>query len=811
MKRKLQVKATAWKAILLAGLVLAAGRSPASGQGFQTLRSFGQLGPSSTLVVGRDGYLYGTSGSDGTKGAGTVFRITTNGLLTILHSFTGGEDGANPLVGLLQGASGEFYGTTSDELGSGAGSVFRMAPNGTLSTVYRFTGLEDGSDPICLLQARDGNLYGTTLNDGVYRCGTIFRLTTNGTLATLYSFSGQADGAHPVGGLIQAGDGFLYGTTTDGGNGNSGTVFRIGTHGGFTTTYRFNGTNDGRNPWAGLIQGRDGNLYGTTFSGGVGTADNGTVFRITLDGVFKRLHAFAGGNNGRYPYAGLVQADNGVLYGTSLGGGTGDYGTVFRLDTNGVFAVLHSFTYNDGARPVGGLVQAGDGNCYGTTRFGGAGGNGTAYRLTLNGAFSLLRSFPAGYSGISPLVGLAPASDGRLYGTTLQGGPVNQGTIFGIGTDGAFTSLHAFTSGINDGRSPRASLVEARDGNLYGTTEAGGTNDAGTVFRVTPRGVFTLLHSFTGGNDGAHLWSGLLQGRDGRLYGTTGDGGANGNGIAFRMTLNGDLTPFYSFAANVGGGPRARLIQASDGAFYGTSSGGGASGQGTVYRLTTNGSLTVLHSFTSGPNGYYLTAPLIQASDGHLYGTTDFGGTSDLGTVFRLTLTGAFTRLYSFSGFDGDRPSGGLVQASDGYFYGTTSGNHFMGRYGTVYRIATNGMFNSIYSFTGGDDGQEPAGLVQAADGNLYGTTYSGGILSSGTVFRVLIAPPVLQSPLFADGQCVFNLQTLVRHRYTIEQREDLSTTIWSTYITFNGNGSLVQFAVPVDYYPEQYFRVGIR
>jgi uncharacterized repeat protein (TIGR03803 family) len=799
------------KQIVLPALFLVALHATAANEVFQSVRSFGQIGPGSPLLQGLDGYLYGTSASDGPNGAGTVFRLATNGTLSLLYAFTGGEDGGNPfLSGLVQSADGNFYGIAGGELGSGAGTVFRLTTNGTLTTLHSFSGLDDGSDPVGLLQARDGNLYGETRADGIHRCGTIFRITTNGILTTLYSFAGQPNAGFPHGGLLEAGDGNLYGTTTYGGAADFGAIFRISAGGRFTPIYSFNGLNDGRNPWAALIQASDGNLYGTTVHGGTGTNDFGTLYRITPDGTFSRLHVFTGGNGGANPYGRLVQAGNGNFYGTTFNGGPRNYGTVFRLATNGSFVVLHYFTYADGAGPLVGLVLAADGNLYGTTAFGGSAGNGTAYRITPNGAFSLLRSFPAGYTGVKPLVELATANDGSLYGVTSQGGSSNLGTIFGIGTDGAFTSLHSFSAGTDDGQTP-SSLVAASDGNLYGTTESGGTYDAGTVFRITPDGVFTLLHSFTAGNDGAHPWSGLVQARDGRLYGTTGDAGANGSGTAFRITLNGDLTAFSSFAANIGGGPRARLIQASDGAFYGTSTSGGTSGGGTVYRLTTNGVLTILRSFAQGPNGYYLTAPVLQASDGHLYGMTDFGGTAGLGTLFRLTRNGAFTLLHTFNGADGDRPSGGLVQANDGYLYGTTSGNPFMGRYGSVFRIATNGQFTVLSSFTGGSDGGQPSGLVQAGDGNLYGTTYLGGVRLYGTVFRILIAPATFRPPLFSEGNCLFGFQTVIRRRYTVEQRPDLSSANWSIYTTVNGNGSLFQFVIPTDYYPEQYFRVMVR
>jgi uncharacterized repeat protein (TIGR03803 family) len=640
-----------WMPIALGAFLLVASHTVGAEVIFQTMRSFGSLGVGEPLLRASNGDLYGTTASGGANASGTIFRITTNGLLTTVYSFSGGDDGSYP-SGLIQAEEGNFYGTTREELGSNAGTVFRMTPDGTLTTLYSFTGLADGSDPNPLVKAGDGNLYGTTLAGGASNGGTIFRISTNGILSILYSFTGQGDGGQPAGGgLLQARDGNLYGTTISGGTSNFGTLFRLTTDGTLTTLHRFNGTSDGANPWAALVQASDGDLYGTTTKGGTSANDYGTVFRITTDGVFTRLHAFTGGNGGQNPYGRLAQASNGNLYGTTQSGGAGGYGTIFRITTNGAFTPYHSFNWTDGSGPFGGLILADDGKLYGATVNGGAFGSGTVFRITPNGAFTLLRSLPAAYTGMTPASGLAATGDGRLYGTTLQGGASNRGTIFGIATDGAFTPLHSFAGGAADGESPGGELLRASDGNLYGTTESGGSSDAGTVFRITSEGTFTLLHSFRGGSDGAHVWSGLVQGRDGRLYGTTGDGGSKGSGTAFRVTLDGVLTTFYSFTTSVGGGPRARLFQANDGAFYGTSSAGGAHGQGTVYRLTTNGLLTLLHSFSDDTNGCYPTTPLVQASDGPLYGTTDFGGAGGDGTVFRITTNGTFKTIHAFNGF----------------------------------------------------------------------------------------------------------------------------------------------------------------
>jgi uncharacterized repeat protein (TIGR03803 family) len=359
------------------------------------------------------------------------------------------------------------------------------------------------------------------------------------TLIPIYSFtallnSTNSDGAHPADALVQGSDGYLYGTTSLGGVNKAGTVFRITTGGVLTSPYSFTGHGDGAEPNAGLVQASDGNLYGTALYGG--TNGYGAIFRITF-GAVTPLWSFTDGHDGANPYGGLVQASDGNLYGTTEAGGTNGYGTIFRLTTSGSLTPLWSFTGGlDGAEPYSGLVQGKDGNLYGTAILGGADNNGTVFRITTNNAFTPLYAFTRGHDGGIPYAGLVQASDGNFYGTTIEGGTNGDGTVFRITTNGIFTPLWSFTGG-SDGTEPYAGLVQASDGNLYGTTEAGGTNGDGTIFRITTNNVFTPLYSFTGGHDGANPYAGLVQAANGNLYGTAGKGGTNGNGTVFEFAL----------------------------------------------------------------------------------------------------------------------------------------------------------------------------------------------------------------------------------------------------------------------------------
>ena len=332
-----------------------------------------------------------------------------------------------------------------------------------------------------------------------------------------------------------------------------------------------------------MAQASDGNLYGTAYEGG--TNGYGTIFRITAGGALTPLYSFTDGNDGAHPYSGLVQASDGNLYGTTEDGGTNGDGVVFRITTNGLPMPLYSFTGgHDGANPRGGLVQAGDGNLYGTTENGGTNFDGTVFRITTNGALTPLHSFTDGHDGGFPEAGLVQASDGNLYGTTSEGGTNGYGVVFRMATNGALTPLYSFTNG-GMGAYPDAALVQANDGNLYGTTQDGGTNNYGAIFRITTNGVLTPLYSFTDGHDGAFPESALVQAPDGNFYGTTYEGGTNGYGDIFRITTNGILTPLYSFTDGRDGADPLAGLALADGILYGTAAGGGTSHDGTVFAL----------------------------------------------------------------------------------------------------------------------------------------------------------------------------------------------------------------------------------
>jgi uncharacterized repeat protein (TIGR03803 family) len=369
----------------------------------------------------------------------------------------------------------------------------------------------------------------------------------------------------------------------------------------FTSLTSFNGTNVANPFFSVLAQGLDGNLYGTTSARGAHA--KGTVFKITPTGTLTTLYSFCAKSkcaDGSVPYGGLVLGTDGNFYGTTFTGGTLNAGTVYKITPAGKLTTLHSFNFSDGYNPCDALVQGADGNFYGTTTYGGA---------------HLL------------------------------------GNVFKITPQGVVTNLHSFDS--SDGSEPEASVIQGTDGNFYGTTYNGGAAGSyGTVFKMTPAGVLTTLHFFEDDIDGRSIVSGLVQASDGNFYGTTSLGGPLGYGTFYVMTPTGAVTVLHNFDITDGDSPNLLLL-GTDGNFYGTTIGGGVNGDGTVFEATSQGTVTTLHTFT-GPDGDFVFAGPAQATDGNLYGVTQLGGSKNDGVVFQMQIgLGAFVKTVPTSGMVG--------------------------------------------------------------------------------------------------------------------------------------------------------------
>jgi uncharacterized repeat protein (TIGR03803 family) len=336
-----------------------------------------------------------------------------------------------------------------------------------------------------------------------------------------------------------------------------------------------------------------------------------------------------------------------------------------------------------------------------------------------------------GTNGATPLAGLVEGSDGNFYGTTYHGGSANCGTVFQLTPRGILTTLFNFKNDA-DGVGPDAGLIQGKDGNLYGTT-------SNTVFRITTDGTLTTLANVATVK-GSAVQAGLIQDSAGNFYGTTYYGGSTKWGLLFKLTPGHTLSTLVNFDGTFGGGPNGGgLIQDSIGNFYGTTEGGGSGGFGTIFKLTLNNTLSVLVNFnrTNGAN----PAGIILGKDGNFYGTTKAGPSisSYYGTVFQVTPGGTLTTLITFNSTNGTGPGSGLIQSSDGNFYGTTWGGGSSGA-GTVFQLVpvfgTHFYLNTLVNFNHANGESPQAALIQDLDGNFYGTTSAGGSAGKGTVFK---------------------------------------------------------------------------
>ena len=350
-----------------------------------------------------------------------------------------------------------------------------------------------------------------------------------------------------------------------------------------------------------------------------------------------------------------------------------------------------------------------------------------------SGAQKLSVIYNFGIGGpMTPRGSLAQGTDGNLYGTTDSGG-LGVGTIFRLTPSGVLTTVHSF--GISDGQKPSGGLTLGTDGNLYGATSAGGKYGFGNVYRITPGGRFSVIHDFSNGTDGAWPQAPPILGSDGNFYGITTSGGVQGYGTVYRISRSGSLKTIYAFSFSDGFGSYSALTQGMDGNFYGVTPQGGSQNFGTVFKVTAAGSFNVLHNFDDF-NGGWPYSSLVQGSDGNLYGSTSQGGTDLLaGLLFKITPSGTFAVIHDFTGSDGSAPVGGMIQATDRKLYGVTGLGGNM-NYGTVF-AATNKQFSVLYYFDSLTGSSPYVTPLQHTNGLLYGSAEGGGTGGAGTVYSI--------------------------------------------------------------------------
>lgn len=677
------------------------------------------------LVLAHDGNFYGSTSGGSASGLGTLFRLSPSGSLTTLVSFTG-PNGISP-NSLLEGPDGNLYGTTYSGGARDMGTIFRLSLTGEFKTIAFFDGT-NGAHPISLLVAQDGNFYGTTLNGGTANVGTIFRLPPAGQLTTLVSFTKLFE----VGPFIQGQDGNFYGTPFATVSLSPTAIFKVTPQGVKTTLFTFNATSQALG-LSHLVQAADGNFYGVTHTGG--THNAGIFFKLTAKGVLSTLKSFTTGQTGN-GVGSFILGKDGQLYGTILRD-AGSNNDIFKLTLTGGFSTFASFSDNF-LRVPGSLIQDTQGNFYGTDAKGGAAELGSIFKLTLQRELSTIAAFPKGKNGADPSSVLL-AKDGNLYGTTRAGGNFDGGTFFKITpTDGLIT-LSSFTAAT--GTSPNSGLIQALDGNFYGTAQEGGPAGYGTLFKVTASGAITRLVNFNGKN-GANPQAGVIQAKDGNLYGTT-------LSSAFKWSPSG-LQTLAVFDLASYGTSLTGLLQGRDGNFYGTTQETNLRDDTSIFKLTATGELTRIYQTPSSSLQHPIKGTrLVEDSAGNLYGVMDSIFAPEQTNVFKLTPAHNFTPFGRLFAND-------LILGTDGNFYGTRVGTD---QIGLIVRLTPKGADN--YLSAGEGSGSYATYifncLVEGADGNFYGTgnrvlldSYHHGIATgSGLVFGLTLKSITTQTISF--------------------------------------------------------------
>lgn len=730
--------------LLLIALLLPAIRAQAQ-HAYRQLREFGFVErsaeqPLSGVVEGPDNWLYGTSfGGNG----GVIYRVKKDGTgFSVIFDFNG-TNGLPARGSLIFASDGALYGTSLLALGP---ALYRIQPDGTGFTLHALP--IDAPSVSGVIEGRDGRLYGTTWAGDMHSAGTIFAIKKDGSgFTVLHSFAGGAgDGQQPVAAPLQGSDGQLYVATREGGSAGAGTVCRVSTNGvGFFVLHHFpaSGTNDGRMPNSALAEGPGGYLYGTTGLGGIGGDEDffagfGVVYRVSNDGdIYSVVRRFEGTfNDGQTPRNVFVGAD-GRLYGTAQNAGYArNVDALFRMDIDGNnFGLIYTWvTFDNQTIRLNRIIESADGRLYGTSAAGGASNLGQVFKFRPNGTeYQNLHEFSAeGGDGNLPWT-LIRDADGALYGSTLSGGANNSGTIYKLETTGAYRVLHHFATETGW----PLGLLAASDGFLYGSSYY--SHD---IFRLAKDGTgYIVLTNLLNTPVGS-----MIEGTDFLLYGVT-------DGSVFRLNPDGtSLEEIHSFT-NISSEPvtPAGVIEGSDGKLYGTSRHGGASDQGMVFKMNKDGSqYQVLYSFVAPSGNIVWPNPLFEASDGYLYGTTYRGGEDSEGMIYRISKAGAYNFITAFTAGKGN-PVGALAEGPGGWLYGVTqeSGN-FQGGHLFRFKIGGASTIYILHHFGEGNLGRDPGtGVVLDPAGAIYGTTQYGGFGSGfGTIFRVDVRPILSIRPL---------------------------------------------------------------
>ena len=707
--------------------------------------------------------LWGVTSAGGHFNGGTIFKTDGSGKNYSLKKSMFQYAGEYAKSSLLQASNGKIYGMTSSCCVFGAYGIFFQYDPVTkeYDKLIDFNDTINGSDPEGgLIQGSDGKLYGMTCKGGVGNWGVIFQYDpASAVFKKLHDFDDK-NGSYPQGNLVQAADGMFYGLTNTGGANDFGVLFQFDP---VTSTYTkkidFTGELNGNNPLGSLIQTKNGKLYGLTSGGG--KSGYGSLFEFDpVSSTLTKKFEFAA-KNGNRPYGSLVEAPDGNLYGLTAAGGSNDFGVLFRFNISSEKYEV-KIEFNDkgnGAGPKSTLTLATNGKLYGTTELGGDFGEGVIFEydpltavLTKKFEFNNKEKSTGNY----PIGPLMQSSDGVFYGMSYTGGTKGVGVLYTYNpSTSTFNKEFDFHASSN-GSTPVSSMIYGLNRKLYGITQSGGIKNAGTIFQYDVEfDVYKKMFDFDGKVSGGTPMGALLQAKDGKIYGTTYEGGAANKGVLFQFDpLTNDYIVKVDFDGTNGSSPFGELMQANNGKIYGMTREGGATNNGVLFQFDPAKSIyTKKFDFDGAANGKFPEGGLTPGADGKLYGVTTNGGnisTPDFpdgfGVLFQFDpMTDKYIKKVDFDGSSiGGHPNGTLVKNAKGRLYGmTTHGGkkdpeHPAG-HGVLFQFdpitsSASGMLN----FNGVEKGSNPNGsLLLASDGNFYGVTNTGGIFNMGVLFQI--------------------------------------------------------------------------
>ncbi|MEO6327951.1 MAG: choice-of-anchor tandem repeat GloVer-containing protein [Ginsengibacter sp.] len=676
--------------------------------------------------------LYGTTFNGGSYGGGTIAKfIPATDSLEVVKSFDGVA--ANSYSGFIQASDGKLYGMTTYGGNNNLGVILSYDPSSSTYKKLKDFDLINGANPFgTLMQANDGKLYGMTTLGGSNGYGVIFSFDPSSSTYTKLKDFDYTSGAYPhSNGFVQASDGKLYGMTFQGGASGFGVIFSYDLSSStYTKLKNFDNSNGGY-PNGSLMQAGDGKLYGMTYAGGNGA---GVIFSYDpLSSTYTKLKDFAAGS----PLGNLMQATDGKLYGLTFQGGANNVGEIFSYElSSSTYTTLKDFDIANGSSPSETLIQASNGKLYGTTPYGGNKGAGVIFSYDPSSSiFTKLRDFEIA-NGDYPN-GLMQASNGKLYGMTYRGGTSGYGVIYSYDPSSSnYTKLREIASN-ESGSKVSASLLQASDKKLYGTTRFGGTSGGGVIFSYDPSSsTYTKLKDFNGANGKAPTGS-LLQAGNGKLYGMTPNGGSLGYGVIFSYDPSSSTyTKLKNFDGTSGASPYGSLMQARNEKLYGMTAKGGSNDYGVLFSYDLSSSTYIKLMDFNNVNGSNPYGSLIQATDGKLYGITINGGSSGDGIIFSFDPSSStYAELFDFDYPDGSNSYGNLLQASDGKLYGITyyGGNNGSG---VIFSFDLSTLtYTKLRDFDATNGAYPNGNLMEATDGKLYGMTSQGGSSGVGVIF----------------------------------------------------------------------------